>query len=237
MSHATSPSPLVADVPSLVFQPRRFPEREVAASRIAPRAAVPRYRHPCEQRRHSGLRLTLSHEPRAHSLPSPRKMRLLSFDLERSHERSLVKPRDSRRLGLRAVLRSLLSKSKPDRMIRSSSSGSGDVRRHLVEARSLITPPIREPASPACAGFTGPVDDSTSPPPISRVHFWSGFAYPRRLWPCSRWDYAPRGSKQLFAELASRAVFVLVSMLSHVTRSKRRTSAFGRCVRARRSMS
>lgn len=76
--------------------------------------------------------------------------------------------------------------------------------------------------------IAGPVDDSTSPPPISRVHFWSGIAFPRRLWPCSQWDYAPRGSKQLLAERASRAFFALASVLAHVTRSKCRTLHFGR---------
>lgn len=90
----------------------------------------------------------LAHEL-GHTLfpPHSRKNEIsLSLDLERSHERSLGKPRrlTPSRLPLGPSI--LLSKSKPDRMIGSSSSGSGDVRRHQIEARSPITPPIREPA-------------------------------------------------------------------------------------------
>lgn len=92
---------------------------------------------------------------------------------------------------------------------------------HAADRRPARVPDWIAVRVPSC--------DSTSPPPIPRVHFWSGFASPRRMWPFSafvrRWTtrlVVRRGSSW---NASSCAVFVRLACCSHVIRSKRRTPA------------
>jgi hypothetical protein len=101
-----------------------------------------------------------------------------------------------------------------------------------IEARSPITPPFREPIFRLLHRFrTGPVDDSTSR--HRSLGSISGAGSHPRVG-CGR---VPGGNTRLVVRSNSSRSRLRVpsscsSVLSHVTRSKRRTSAFGRNVRA-----
>lgn len=74
-----------------------------------------------------------------------------------------------------------------------------------------------------------------------RVHFWSGFASPRRMWPFSpsirRWDNAPRGSKRLLTGASSSAVFARIIMLFTCDSREASNACVSEILRALRSLS